>query len=160
MGPEVSDGWTKLLELELKDPLPKLVENELKDCPTKIDGQRAEGLSCKIIGEHVAAGEKVVKERVEGFTYACRNCSCRKTNSRELVWVGRSRMADGPDGADGYDGADGIDGVDGMVGTRGHRREVPLVLGGDEWRRMVASTGGWGADTEGADVEVLLCPQW
>ena len=38
--------------------------------------------------------------------------------------------------------------------------EVPLVLGGDEWRRMVASMGGWCVDTEGADVEVTLCPQW
>ena len=29
-----------------------------------------------------------------------------------------------------------------------------------EWCRMVALMGGWGVDTEGADVEVLLCPQW
>ena len=38
--------------------------------------------------------------------------------------------------------------------------EVPLVLGGDEWRRMVASVGSWGVDTEGADVEVPLCLLW
>ena len=31
MGPEVLDGWTRLLELDLKDSLTKLVKNELKD---------------------------------------------------------------------------------------------------------------------------------
>ena len=34
-----------------------------------------------------------------------------------------------------------------------------VASSGDEWRRMVASMGDWGADTEGADVEVPLCPQ-
>ena len=34
--------------------LQKLMENELKDCPTKIDGERAEGLPYKIGREHVA----------------------------------------------------------------------------------------------------------
>ena len=29
---------------------------------------------------------------------------------------------------------------------------------GVEWRRMAASMGDWSADTEGADVEVPLCP--
>ena len=34
-----------------------------------------------------------------------------------------------------------------------------VASSGDEWRRLVVSMGGWGVDTEGSDVEVLLCPQ-
>ena len=53
MGPEVSDGWTNLLELELKDPL-HIIGEERAEGPFKTDGERAKGLSYKIVEEHVA----------------------------------------------------------------------------------------------------------
>ena len=34
----------------------------------------------------------------------------------------------------------------------------PLVLGGDEWRRMVSSMGDWGADTEALTWKSLCVP--
>ena len=39
--------------------------------------------------------------------------------------------------------------------------EVLLVAAsGVDWRRVATSMGGWGADTEGADVEVPLCKRF
>ena len=39
MDPEVSDGWSKLVECELKGCLVKLVKDKLMDCLTKLFGK-------------------------------------------------------------------------------------------------------------------------
>ena len=143
MGPEVSDEWTKLLELELKDSPHKLCEERAERFSYKIDGERAEGLSYKIVGEHVAglSRKKRGEERAVGFTYACRNCSCRKTNSRHLVCVERSRMVDGHDGCDGDDGRDGIDGFDGFDGFDGYDGGDGFDSGDDSAGRQIERIG-------------------
>ena len=57
MGPEVFDGWTKLLKNELKDCPTKLSENEMKDCSTKL---------LKNVMQ-VCPGGNFSEERAEGF---------------------------------------------------------------------------------------------
>ena len=59
MDSEVSDGWTKLVECELKAPA-KLMENELMDCFFKIGEERADGLPKKIVGKIVAGKTRTI----------------------------------------------------------------------------------------------------
>ena len=66
MDPGVSDGWSKMVDCELK-VLGKL-ENELKGCRVKIGEERVDGLPHKIVGK-IDAGkieEELVRNELMG----------------------------------------------------------------------------------------------
>ena len=88
MDPEVSDGWTELVECELKVPA-KLMENELMDCFTKLVKNELMDCLPKLLVKIAA-----VMTRKELVMYELMGSTANEVSERRITasWCG-SRVA-------------------------------------------------------------------